>query len=236
LGWGDGTGNSNCRYPEKVVDAEHHRERSDAVARELLGEDYPGIVTTDHWSAYKWLPTLRRQLCWAHLMRDFRKIHECPEPFASTGTQLLDHSEKLFKLWHRVSDGTLKRSSFKTMASRIRTSIRALLEGGGAYVSIHKNGVRPVCRGILELETAMWTFLRVKCVEPTNNLSERSLRPAASGAMALSGPTAPMAAASSNAFSPPSPPFAVRVATSSSSSRTPSALIARVKRSPPCSR
>ncbi len=153
------------------------RERSGAVARELLGENFPGIVTTDRWSAYTWLPALRRQLCWAHLIRDFRKIHECPEPFASIGKQLLDRSEKLFKLWHRVRDGTLKRSSFKTLASKIRTSIRALLEGGGAFESVHKKA-SALCRGILALEAAMWTFLRVEGVEPTNNLSERSLRPA----------------------------------------------------------
>jgi transposase len=34
------------------------------------------------------------------------------------------------------------------------------------------------CRKILELEPALWLFLRVEGVEPTNNAAERALRPA----------------------------------------------------------
>lgn len=33
-----------------------------------------------------------------------------------------------------------------------------------------------VCRALLKLEPALWTFLRVEGVEPTNNAAERALR------------------------------------------------------------
>src|SRR5262245_59535274 len=47
--------------------------RSGAIARQLLGEDYVGVVGTDRASAYNWLDPVQRQICWSHLVRDFQK-------------------------------------------------------------------------------------------------------------------------------------------------------------------
>lgn len=40
----------------------------------LLGADWTGIVGSDRNSAYRYLPLDRRQLCRAHLIREFRTI------------------------------------------------------------------------------------------------------------------------------------------------------------------
>ena len=48
--------------------------RGSVVAKELLGEDFSGILIIDRWSAYSWISKLLRQLCWSHLLRDFEKI------------------------------------------------------------------------------------------------------------------------------------------------------------------
>src|SRR5262249_52677883 len=45
--------------------------RGGQVARELLGEQFSGILVTDRYSAYNWYPVRWRQVCWAHLLRDF---------------------------------------------------------------------------------------------------------------------------------------------------------------------
>ena len=37
----------------------------------MLGERYDGIVCSDRWAGYDYLDPTRRQLCWAHLLRDF---------------------------------------------------------------------------------------------------------------------------------------------------------------------
>ncbi len=42
------------------------------VIREMLGENYHRVLTSDRWTAYTWLK--RRQLCWAHLRRDFQAM------------------------------------------------------------------------------------------------------------------------------------------------------------------
>jgi hypothetical protein len=41
------------------------------------GEYYWGELVTDRWSAYTWYPSWRRQLCWAHLLRDIAAMIEC---------------------------------------------------------------------------------------------------------------------------------------------------------------
>src|SRR3989449_9615912 len=48
--------------------------RGGHVARELLGEHFAGILVTDRYSAYNWYPVRWRQVCWAHLLRDFEAM------------------------------------------------------------------------------------------------------------------------------------------------------------------
>src|SRR5437588_766981 len=47
-----------------------HPRRGREGLRALLGEEVRGVVTTDRWCAYRGLGAYRRQLCWAHLVRD----------------------------------------------------------------------------------------------------------------------------------------------------------------------
>jgi transposase len=147
--------------------------RGAVVARELLGEGFAGYLVSDRWSGYSWVELRRRQVCWAHLKRDFQKIADAQGDLARIGQSLLDQTQRLFKLWHRVRDGTLQRSSFATYASAIRGEIRALLEQGMACADAKIAGM---CQKILSVEPAMWTFVRVVGVEPTNNDGERSVR------------------------------------------------------------
>ena len=53
-----------------------HARRSLAGLQTLLGEVIAGIVISDRWKVYEVLPDGRRQLCWAHLIRDFRALSE----------------------------------------------------------------------------------------------------------------------------------------------------------------
>jgi hypothetical protein len=51
-------------------------QRSQQAAKDLIGEGFTGIVYSDRYSAYNWLPVHQRQVCWAHLKRDFTQIAE----------------------------------------------------------------------------------------------------------------------------------------------------------------
>ncbi|HBE54271.1 MAG TPA: hypothetical protein DDW76_37360 [Cyanobacteria bacterium UBA11369] len=75
----------------------------------------------------------RRQLCWAHLKREFIKISERPGVCQELGTRLVQQQEKLFSLWQRVRDGTLTRGEFVELAKNIRYQIGSLLQQTADY-------------------------------------------------------------------------------------------------------
>ena len=149
--------------------------RSGSIAKELLGEEFNGTLISDRWSGYNWVDVEQRQLCWAHLIRDFRKIAESGKETEIIGECLEEAAAELFGHWHRVRDGTQARSTFRRHASKLRKQVRRLLELGAARDAWRGPGI---CRGILKLEPAMWRFALEDEVEPTNNAAERAIRPA----------------------------------------------------------
>lgn len=142
-------------------------------AQHLLGECFHGIVGSDRWAGYNWLDPQQRQLCWAHLKRDFQKLVERGGESQPLGEALLAQVEQLFRLWQRVREGTLSRRDFQTQVEPLRTRVHELLEQGAACA--HEK-TRHTCANLLKLEPALWTFVYVAGVEPTNNHAERCLR------------------------------------------------------------
>jgi transposase len=150
-------------------------------AQLLLGTLITAILITDRWNGYNWVSLSQRQLCWAHLKRDFTKISEREGVSGRIGEKLLEQEKLLFTYWHRVRDGTLQRSSFKTYAANIRLKIKALLQQGADYDPKPKEKTARAmtartCKELLKLEPAMWLFVRVEGLEPTNNAAEQAIR------------------------------------------------------------
>ena len=61
--------------------------RGAKVAKELLGAAFAGILVSDRWSAYSWVDVARRQLCWAHLLRQFRGFKTTAPRRARSGSR-----------------------------------------------------------------------------------------------------------------------------------------------------
>jgi transposase len=98
--------------------------RSGAIARQLLGEDYAGVVGSDRASAYNWLGPTQRQICWSHLLRDFQKILERGGDSYRIGYHLKLHADYLLVWWARVCDGTLSHAAFLTECPAIQCHLR----------------------------------------------------------------------------------------------------------------
>jgi transposase len=148
--------------------------RGGEVARELLGETFAGILVTDRYSAYHWYPVRWRQVCWAHLLRDFEAMRDRGGCSEEIGDALLGQAHQMFTWWHRVRQGTLQRSSFRSSMSPLRREVERLLEAGSRCGVPKTAGT---CRDILKRREALWTFVQVDGVEPTKNTAERSIRP-----------------------------------------------------------
>ena len=160
---------------------EIHLYRAAEVAKELLGKNFAGILSSDRYAGYAWVDFSRRQLCWAHLTRNFYKMADRHGVSGKIGRDLVECTHRLFHEWHRVRDGTILFSTFRTYSGRIRREIREILQKGASYAP--KKGEKSAraktsrsCAEILALEPAMWLFARREGIEPTNNLAEQLLR------------------------------------------------------------
>jgi len=147
--------------------------RAGSVARGLIDPSAGQVITTDRYKGYLWLPLRQRQVCWAHLVRDFQAMVDRADAGSAVGEELLCCAEDLFTWWYRVRDGTLSRSTFQRYVAELRPWVRSQLKAGMACGGARTAGA---CREVLAVEPALWTFVRVEGIEPTNNAAERALR------------------------------------------------------------
>ena len=148
--------------------------RGGKVAQELLGERFWGWLVTDRWSAYTWYPAWRRQVCWAHLLRDIDAMIERGGRSREIGEALQAQARQMFQWWHRVREGTLAHRTFARYMWPVRQAVERLLDAGQTCGVPKTEGT---CRELLKLRQALWTFVRHAGVEPTNNAAERAIRP-----------------------------------------------------------
>ncbi len=150
--------------------------RSKAVAQALLGPDWTGIVGSDRYSAYRYLPLDQRQLCWAHLIRDFRKIAAYNQHQRPFGERLLAIATRVFAVWHRFRAEAIDRPTLLLELAPLQQALRQTLEDG--LDPPHAVVAGALCGNLLDSWPALWTFAHFDGVEPTNNAAERALRPA----------------------------------------------------------
>jgi transposase len=157
--------------------------RSQEAAQQMLGAAFAGHVTSDRCGAYNWLSLEQRQVCWAHLKRDFTQIAQRSGVSFELGKALLEQEEALFQLWYQVRDGSLSRVAFITQVAPIQQQVKALLQAA-ADDEVGKSEKTPwaktvrTCRKLLQVEPAFWLFVTTEGIEPTNNAAEQAIRPA----------------------------------------------------------
>jgi transposase len=143
-------------------------------ARTLLGERFAGTVCSDRWRGYDYLDPSQRQLCWAHLLRDFTAHSEGmaeQKPFGDDGVRI---ARDLFAAWDSYqADGD--RARLQAQIAPLEDKLRALLEHA-ARKSPRTKYHRDFARNLLKRWPALWTFTHTDGVEPTNNHAERGLR------------------------------------------------------------
>jgi transposase len=138
----------------------------------MLGANYPGLVTSDRWSAYRICG--RRQLCWAHLKRNLEALGlRGPEGahFARRGLALC---ARVFKTMPPVRESRCLPEELPTRMQKCQQRLQRLLRRGEAS---QERRVAGFSRQILGLWPFLWSYLEHP-IEPTNNAAERALRKA----------------------------------------------------------
>src|SRR5450756_1220880 len=105
------------------IAADRHRREAQA----LLGEDFSGVACADRWWAYDYLDAERRQLCWAHLVRDFTAHSEGLGAQKQFGAAGLEIAERLFAAWDECR-GDADRARLSERLGPLKHALRALLE------------------------------------------------------------------------------------------------------------
>ena len=149
-------------------------DRHEREAKALLCEGFAGIATSDRWWAYNYLDPEQRQVCWAHLARDFTAHSEglgAQKEFGEAGLTL---AGRLFVAWGAYRTGGDREQLAARMAP-VKEELRALLEAASGK-SPRNRRHRGLAKNLLKLWPALWTFVSVPGVEPTNNHAERGLR------------------------------------------------------------
>ena len=150
------------------------RRRNREAFRKLLFA-FVGILITDRYSVYRIHGVLMRQLCWAHLKRNFRALAERGGKGRSLGTSGLKIVKAVFEEWYRFRRGEITRHGLRCRIAPIRKRLDRLLT---RHINSPVPKARKIAKDLREYGAALWTFARVEGVEPTNNAAERSLRKA----------------------------------------------------------
>jgi len=153
-----------------VIDA----SRGSNVVKELIGEDYAGVVVCDYFSAYRKclsdMNDLTVQFCWAHLVRDVKFLAEHPDKVTQRyGLKVLKPVRKLFQLLPRRAELTV--AGYRRSLDRLR---RAVLH------AIRRVPHRLECWNLAQRfrkhGKSYFTFMDQDGVDPTNNRTEQKIR------------------------------------------------------------
>src|SRR5215211_2104452 len=148
-------------------------DRHEREARELLA-GHAGVVTSDRWWAYNHLPAGRRQICWAHLRRDFQAHAEGLAAEKEFGQAGLDVCDQVFWAWE-IYQHTGDRRELRRRVRPLRRQPKPLLRRCSGKAPRYRY-TRGIARNLLKVWPALWTFAERRGVQPTNNHAERALR------------------------------------------------------------
>jgi transposase len=149
--------------------------RGRGVIQGLLGARFAGYLISDRWSAYTWVDPVQRQVCWAHLKRDFQKLVDSGGPGRAIGRDALRLLAGLFGAWADLRADPTQRLRFVRRARQYQWRLRRVLETGQ---QCRCEKTANFCTALLKLWPALWTFVTVPGIEPTNNAAEQAIRPA----------------------------------------------------------
>jgi transposase len=146
--------------------------QGDTLKRDLLTST-KGVLVSDRASALKFWAMHLRQICWAHLLRKFISFTERDGPTRTLGRELLDCTRVVFAYWYDFKEGRLTREQFAARIAPVRADFERTLRRA---VDANIKGLSGSCSNMWEHREALWTFVDVDGVEPTNNHAERELR------------------------------------------------------------
>jgi hypothetical protein len=154
----------------------YRKSRARAVPKEVLGEGFGGVVSCDFYSGYNKLGVLQR--CWFHLLQDAKELAElnADRPEVVAWVEALRALYEEAKAW-ALACRELPREARARQKQR-RCFERAATALARPYALQRDAPQRLLSQRLLKHRPELFVFISDPAVPATNNLAERSLRPA----------------------------------------------------------
>ncbi len=138
--------------------------------------DYKSLVVTDRYAVYNYFSNEKRQICWAHLLRNFERLsNSWNNEVKNLGCGLKDTANELFVLRRALSEDEIDILEFTERAKKLREHIQYYLTKIACI--LEAKGASRVVKGIIKSEPMMWRFLDdPENIPLTNNHVERQIR------------------------------------------------------------
>lgn len=154
----------------------YRKSRSGQVPKEVLGEEFGGVVACDFYAGYNKLGVLQR--CWAHLLKDARELAE----INADRPEVVAWVEAVRALYEEAK-ATASSCAQLPADHRVRHQQRRRLEKlamqlARSYAKDSDAPQRLLAQRIIKHRHELFVFISNPAVPATNNLAERSLRPA----------------------------------------------------------
>jgi transposase len=150
-----------------------HPSRGKEGFKALMGRVLKGIFSSDRWPTYAARVRRARQVCWSHLQRDFQKLVERGGESKGIGERAKHIARDVFLVWEDFKTGDIDRETLAKCLQPVQKELEAVMREG---TRVAHQATATFCQNLLDLGPALWTFIRVDGVEPTNNHAERVLR------------------------------------------------------------
>ena len=144
--------------------------RSKAVVEAFLGDHRPDFWTSDRYGAQAGWAGKAHQVCLAHLIRDVQYAIDAGDAVLGPGLKGL--LKRACAIGRRRAD--LKDATLKAYEADLERRLDRLLE----LEPLHRTGIK-LKRMIRKMRSHLFVFVQNRDLEPTNNGSERALRPCA---------------------------------------------------------
>ena len=126
----------------------------------LVGSTYEGIVVSDRWNGYSHLDPERRQVCWSHLQRDFRRHADGLGEQKTFGEKGVPLTKKVFAAWRAYQHEHHDRALLQAEIAPVQAELRALLHQASPK-NARNRWHRQFANNLLKIWPALWTFAMI---------------------------------------------------------------------------
>ena len=174
-GWREGGANGwlwsfSCAEVRYYV---YRGSRGSMVVREVLGEEFAGVLVSDFYGAYNVYDGIK-QRCWVHLLRDLRLLVEKNPDMP----QISAWVDSVRDVYHRAKDSVDRRRTERERNVDRKRFESELLVLCKPYVGVKSAPQRVLAERMERFIDELFTFVRYPGVPSENNAAERAIRPA----------------------------------------------------------